>query len=164
MAQVVVRANLSNVQIPLLTEEFGRSVIVRQQDINYVPTVSSKADLDKDIGIPQVYYAHNVMPTNYGYRSIAFANQISGLGITTFQQVFNLLSISGQKAFLAVNSDGTLYVCHSGIGYAWNALTGIKKAVYTEGTNTGSGYMVGASVKPGSANDVYLQYILLSLE
>ena len=72
MAQVTIRANLSSVQVPLLTEEFGRSVIVRQQDLNYVPTVTSKADADKDIGIPQVYYGHNIMPTSYGYRSVAF--------------------------------------------------------------------------------------------
>ncbi len=156
MAQITVRANLSNVSIPLLIEEFGRSVIVRQQDLNYVPAVASKADLDKDVGIPQVYYAHNVMPTNYGYRSISYANQISAIGVNTFDQVFNLLSVSGQKAFLAVNSDGSLYVCHSGVGYVWTSLTGIKKADYTEGTNTGTGYIAAASVAYGGADDVYL--------
>ena len=156
MAQTTIRANLSNVQIPLLTEEFGRSVIVRQQDLNYVPTVASKADVDKDIGIPQVYYAHNVMPTNYGYRSIAYSNQINGIGVSTFNQVFNLLSITGQKVFLAFNTDGTIYTCSLASGYAWTAISGFMKATYTEGANTGDGYIVAASIKTGSPADVYL--------
>lgn len=156
MAQVTIRANLSNVQIPLLTEEFGRSVIVRQQDLNYVPTVASKADVDKDIGIPQVYYAHNVMPTNYGYRSISFSNQISPLGISTFSQVINLLALTGAKAFLGVTSDGNLYVSHVGVGYVWTQITGFMKAAYTEGANTGTGYIASAAVLNGSAADTYL--------
>ena len=125
MSQVTIRANLSSVQIPLLTEEFGRSVIVRQQDLNYVPTVSSKADVDKDIGIPQVYYAHNVMPTNYGYRSVAYSNQIPAASpaVNTFSQIFNLLSSDGKKAFLAVNTDGSLYTCHADSGYVWIQIT-----------------------------------------
>lgn len=156
MAQVVVRANLSSVQIPLLTEEFGRSVIVRQQDLNYNPTTASKADIDKDIGIPQVYYAHNVMPTYYGFRSVAFANQIPGIDSTTFSQVFPLLSASGQKAFLAVNTNGYLYVCHAGTGYAWQGIYDYSKAVITAGTNTGDGYVVSAAVYDGAGSDVYV--------
>mgnify|MGYP000223358631 CR=1 FL=1 len=93
MAQIVIRANLSSVQIPLLTEEFGRSVIVRQQDLNYVPATASKADNDKDIGIPQVFYAHNVMPTYYGYRSLAYSLQIPAADSTDFDQVFNFHSV-----------------------------------------------------------------------
>lgn len=156
MAQVTIRANLSSVQIPLLTEEFGRSVIVRQQDLNYNPTVASKADIDKDIGIPQVYYAHNVMPTNYGYRSVNYSTQISGIASSTFNQVFPLLSVTGQKAFLAVNTDGSLFVCHSGSGYAWQSISGYNKAAVTEGANTGDGYVVAAKVYDGSAADTYL--------
>jgi hypothetical protein len=155
MAQVVIRANLSSVQIPLLTEEFGRSVIVRQQDLNYVPSAASKVDLDKDIGIPQIYYAHNVMPTYYGYRSIAYSLQIPASGTDRFNQVFNLLSYDGKKAFLATTSDGKLYVCHSGTGYVWTQLPDSIYAVSTEGSNTGTGYMVLASATGGTPN-IYL--------
>lgn len=156
MAQISIRANLSSVQIPLLTEEFGRSVIMRQQDLNYVPTVTSKADIDKDIGIPQIYYAHNVMPTNYGYRSIAFSSQIPAVsGINTFSQCFPLVSVAGEKAFVGVNTDGSVYVCHPGTGYTWTALTGFYKAIITEGANTGTGYVVSASVYDGAGADVY---------
>lgn len=158
MAQVTIRANLSSVQIPLLTEEFGRSVIVRQQDLNYVPTVSSKADLDKDIGIPQIYYAHNVMPTSYGYRSVAFSSQIPAASpaVTTFDQVFNLVSPAGNKAFLAVNADGTLYTCHLGTGYTWSAISGFYTATITAGTNTGDGYLTSAAVYSGIGAHTYV--------
>ncbi len=155
MAQVTIRANLSSVQIPLLTEEFGRSVIVRQQDLNYVPTVTSKSDVDKDIGIPQIYYAHNVMPTYYGYRSIAFSTQIPGVGLSTFSQVFSLISPTGLKAFLAINTDGAVYNCYPSGGYVWNAISGFKKLAVTEGTNTGTGYVGAASIAAGGANDTY---------
>jgi hypothetical protein len=158
MAQVVIRANLSSVQIPLLTEEFGRSVIVRQQDLNYVPTVTSKADVDKDVGIPQIFYAHNVMPTYYGYRSLAFSNQIPAASpaALTFKQVFNLLSVSGDKVFLAANSDGSLYVCTLATSYIWSPISNFYKAVITEGTNTGDGYVVSAQVLSGAGADVYV--------
>jgi len=157
MAQITIRANLSAVQIPLLTEEFGRSVIVRQQDLNYNPTVASKADVDKDVGIPQVYYAHNVMPTNYGYRSVSYSTQIAALaGISSFNQVFNLLSVAGAKAFLAVNNDGSLYTCHTGTGYAWQLTSGYYKAAVTEGTNTGTGYLVSGRTYKDAGAHVYL--------
>ena len=156
MAQVTLRANLSNVQIPLLTEEFGRSVIVRQQDMNYNPTLSSKSDLDKDVGIPQLYYGHNIMPTNYGYRSVAFSSQIPAAGVNTFEQVFSLLSVSGEKAFLGVNTDGSLYVCHAGIGYTWAPITGHSKLIITAGTNTGDGYITFGQVLNGAAADTYV--------
>lgn len=158
MAQAVIRANLSSVQIPLLTEEFGRSVIVRQQDLNYVPTVASKADADKDIGIPQIYYAHNVMPTYYGYRSLAFSNQIPAASpaVSTFKQVFNLLSVPGDKVFLAVNSDGTLYICTLDTNYLWTPISGFSKAAVTEGTNAGDGYVVSARVLSGAGTDIYV--------
>ena len=72
---------------------------MRQQDLNYVPTVTSKADIDKDIGIPQIYYAHNVMPTNYGYHSIAFSTQIPAVsGINTFSQCFPLVSSNWRES------------------------------------------------------------------
>lgn len=157
MSQVTIRANLSSAHIPLLSEEFGRSIIVRAQDINYTPQLNAKGtDVDKDVGIPQVYYAHNVLPTHYGYRSISFSAQIPGIGIVTFSQVFNLLGSAGQKAFLAVCTDGSLYICHSGTGYTWVATTGYYKAINTTGvSNVGDGQMVSAKVYTGAGADVY---------
>lgn len=155
MAQVTIRANLSTVQIPLLTEEFGRSVIVRQQDLNYNPTLAAKSDIDKDVGIPQAYYAHNVMPTNYGYKSVAYSTQLAGIGLSTFGNVFSLLSALGEKAFISFNTDGSVYTCSNASGYVWTQMTGVKKLTITEGTNTGTGYVGLSRVKAGGANDTY---------
>lgn len=150
MAQTTVRANLSNVQIPLLTEEFGPSVVVRQQDMNYVPTVSSKADLDKDVGIPQLYYAHNVMPTNYGYRSVSYSAQIPAWPHATaeFIDVWPLLSPTGAKVFLGRSrlQRGDFY-CDISSGYAWQ-YNGLSCALTitpdSSPANTGTGTVVSA--------------------
>lgn len=156
MAQITVRANLSSAHIPLLSEEFGRSIIVRAQDMNYVPQINAKdSDAAKDVGIPQVYYAHNVLPTNYGYRSISYSTQIPATAVNTFSQVFTLLGSAGQKAFLAVCTDGSLYVCHSGTGYTWSASTSYYKAINTSGANVGDGQMTSAYVKQGAGAGYY---------
>lgn len=72
MAQVVYRANLSSPFFPLLSSQQGHSVIVPGIDENYSRLLATSADVDKDIGIPQLYYAQNVVPTNYGYQSLAY--------------------------------------------------------------------------------------------
>lgn len=72
MADMVYRANLSAKAIPVDPLLFGRSVIVKGQDQNYAATVVSKADADKDIGIPQVLYVANCLPTEYGYASMGY--------------------------------------------------------------------------------------------
>ena len=53
MAQVTYRANLSAASFPFIALNFGRSVIVKAYDNNYLPSVSSKEDADKDTGVPQ---------------------------------------------------------------------------------------------------------------
>lgn len=152
MADFTYRANLSAVQIPLLSGEFGRSIIVKQQDQNFIPTVVSKADQDKDIGIPQAYYGHNVMPTSYGYKSIGYSLQIPALGINTFKNIIPLLSSTGEKAYLAINSDGSLYYANQTVGYNWTYLTNtFSKVVVTAGTNTGDGQISNLTTLSGSA-------------
>lgn len=157
MAEITYRANLSAVSIPLISEEFGRSIIVKQQDQNFVPTVVSKADQDKDIGIPQVYYAHNVMPTGYGYISVGFSNQIAALpSVTTFSQIFPFFSTLGEKAYLAINTDGALYTASTLGGYVWKPLANtFSKVSVAAGANVGDGYLHSAQVLSGSAAVTY---------
>lgn len=71
MADTTYRANLSAKSIPTDPLLFGRSVIIKDRDNNYAPNLASKSDTDKDIGIPQVLYGANVLPTEFGYKSIA---------------------------------------------------------------------------------------------
>ena len=77
MAQVLTRLNLASTAFPFLSEFSGRGIIVKQSDQNYVPSTVSKEDLDKDIGIPQVYYCHNIMSTGQGYMSVAYVRTVT---------------------------------------------------------------------------------------
>lgn len=72
MADTQYRTNLSSPTIPTDPLLFGRSVIIKDRDQNYVPNLTSKEDKDKDIGVPQVIYAANVLPTDFGFKSVGF--------------------------------------------------------------------------------------------
>ena len=72
MAQIQYRANLSAKDFSFLASKWGRTVIMKQLDQNFSRQIVSAADPDKDIGIPQVYYCHNVMPNNGGFQSIFY--------------------------------------------------------------------------------------------
>ena len=87
MAQIPYRANLQTATFPLLSELSGRSIIVGGQDQNYVIGVSitREGQVPADIGVPQVYYCHNVMPSTYGYQSVGYDLAYTGIdwgGIT----------------------------------------------------------------------------------
>jgi len=72
MADNTYRANLSSSSIPVDPVKFGRSVIIKDRDNNYAPNLAAKLDKDKDIGLPQVLYVANALPTEFGYRSVGF--------------------------------------------------------------------------------------------
>ena len=72
MADTTFRANLSAPTIPTNPLLFGRSVVIKDRDQNYSPNLAAKTDKDKDIGIPQVLYAANCLPTDFGFRSVGF--------------------------------------------------------------------------------------------
>lgn len=157
MADVTYRANLSAVSIPLISEEFGRTIIVKQQDQNFVPTVVSKSDQDKDIGIPQAYYGHNIVPTNYGYKSVGYALQIPGIaGVDDFHMVIPFFDSTGDKRYLGITEAGVLYTASSLEG-AWSLLPNIfSKAVLTaDPTNTGNGTVNSMQVLAGAVPKVY---------
>lgn len=72
MADYTFRGNLNTAQIPADPLLFGRSIVVRDRDQNYSPNVASRTDKDKDAGIPQVMYVSNALPTESGFRSVAY--------------------------------------------------------------------------------------------
>ena len=72
MGQITYRANLSAKSFPFLAKNWGRTVIVPQYDNAFNRQVTSQEDSDKDIGIPQIYYCHNVMPTQQGFQSVGY--------------------------------------------------------------------------------------------
>lgn len=115
MAQYPVRVNLSMTAFPFLSELSGRSIIVKQQDQNYVATITSQSDLDKDIGIPNLYYCHNIIATGQGYQSIYY-NQI-------YNPITNLTNIVDIFTVFDSSSVGKTYICYDNVGnfyYAQN--------------------------------------------
>lgn len=126
MGQLVYRANLAAPSFPFLSENFGKTVIVKGQDQNSVPTLTSKADEDKDAGVPQLYFCENVLPTGYGYQSVTrpqlFAASGSG---KQFKRVVPIQSADGKTAYLAQTVDGHVF---------------IRKSTSTDWEDQGGGY------------------------
>lgn len=73
MADFTYRANLSAPNIPVDPLTQGQTVIIKGYDNNYAPNLASSEDADKDIGIPQILYAKNVLPTEFGFRSMQYS-------------------------------------------------------------------------------------------
>lgn len=72
MSQVVYRGNLSAKSFPLLTDFQGRTVIVVGNDNTFNRSLTSSEDVDKDVGVPVMYYCHNVLPAPYGFSSVGY--------------------------------------------------------------------------------------------
>jgi len=80
MSQVVYRGNLSIKQFPFLTDYMGRSIIVPGNDNTFNRSLTSSEDADRDVGIPTIFYCHNVLPAPFGFQSIGYDQIIPPLG------------------------------------------------------------------------------------
>lgn len=123
MAQVVYRGNLSSAYFPFISRYHGKTVIVQGQDNNFNRQLQSSADSDKDIGIPQMYYGHNVMPTGQGYISIGYEQRIAAYdgtnkGITQEITLRDDNYNGGSKGYFMVAAQGFYYVLNETVGYA----------------------------------------------
>lgn len=127
MAQITTRINLSAKTFPLVQENWGRTVILGGQDQNFNRQVQASTDSDHDVGIPQIYYAHNVMPHAQGFQSIGYLPVINAVPGETFYQIFNLLDDLGNFAYLAL--------CNSGNWYTWEPSVAVW-TVRAAGQNT----------------------------
>lgn len=84
MAQIQYRANLSAKDFVFSSQDWGRSVIMKQFDQNFSRQIVSPTDPDKDIGIPQIYYCHNVMPASQGFQSVDYQQIIPSITTAGF--------------------------------------------------------------------------------
>jgi hypothetical protein len=109
MTQQVYRGNLNAKSFPFISDNFGRTVIVGGQDQNFNRQLYSSADGDRDIGIPQFYYAHNVMPSTEGLQSVGYIDLTTATK-ADINQIFLLQDSVGNKAYLAISSIGEFYV------------------------------------------------------
>jgi hypothetical protein len=103
MTQIAYRGNLSSAFFPFISEFQGKTVIVPGQDNNFNRQLQSAADLDKDIGIPQLYYCHNVLPNGNGIQSVGYENRIGPTYLPTspLTRAFNVRDDSlGRKAYM----------------------------------------------------------------
>jgi len=112
MAQLHSRCNLSAARFPLVSDFQGRTIILPQYDMNFQKSAAfAGADADRDVGVPQVFYMHNSMPTEQGYQSIGFATVVAAMDgePVDFDQASTLLDAAGNK-FLYVPAAGKNYV------------------------------------------------------
>jgi len=72
MAQIPVRMNTQGMAYPLLSQQSGRTTVDTSGDLTFVKGVNAESDTPVDRGIPGVIYAHNVMPTSYGWQAIGY--------------------------------------------------------------------------------------------
>lgn len=113
MSQITYRANLSAKAFPFISENFGRSIIVPQYDNNFNRQLTSPDDVDKDVGIPQLYYCHNVMPHPQGMQSIGYTPILSG-GLTNINRIFTLRDSGDNKVYLIFDTTGNTYISSGG--------------------------------------------------
>jgi hypothetical protein len=107
MALLGHRINLDSPIFPLLSELLGRTVIVRGSDQTHPNTLATHIASDP----PQLYYAHNVLPTPYGYQSIGFNPFIGSTIYTDFIDVLTLREASsGLTALLGITKNKKLLV------------------------------------------------------
>jgi len=143
LARYHTRCNLSAARFPFISSFHGRSVILPQQDINFQKSaIFGGADADRDVGVPQVFYMHNTIPTEQGYQSIGYEQVIEPmLGEVDFDNFIPLQDVLGNK-FLFVPGFGKNYVFDAPtLGWAKiNPIVGLETdilvtAAFVQGVN-----------------------------
>lgn len=76
MPNFTYRANTSSPEFPLVSIQHGRTVIVGQIDNAQNQYRFSGAN-EKELGLPQAYYMHNVLPVHNGFQSCDFVQKAS---------------------------------------------------------------------------------------
>ena len=148
MAQNVYRCNLKATSIPLLTDMTGRTVIMRGADANYVPGLvekSSNTEADSSMGIPQLLYCHNVMPTYAGYKSVTYplyTTSIPSIGGSIFVDRVAIRDGDGNAAELGVTSGGEMYIMKRGETY-WTGVVGAPANYDVVGKRLTAAYVSG---------------------
>lgn len=110
--QNTYRANLGAAEFPFLSELQGRNIMIPGIDQNYSRQANSPKNKDRDIGIPQIYYCHNVMPTDAGMMSVSY-QAVTAAPVDTdglFTDQFYLRDANDNAADLGITSSGRNYV------------------------------------------------------
>lgn len=146
MADVTYRGNLKSAGFPFLSELFGRTVIVKGQDQNFVAGLAAKESLDSSAGVPQIYYCHNVVPTDNGYKSVGYSEYTPDTFGATAQlgSPLTLRDGEGNSALLAVTAGGELYVMQRGTS-TWVVPLGAPTAATIAGRRITVAFVAGVT-------------------
>lgn len=88
MAQIPVRLTTREMYFPLLSNQQGPTVIDGRGDLTFIKGASSEArDSPSALGYPGVYYAHNVLPSTYGWQSVGYTDQWGASATTGFYDI-----------------------------------------------------------------------------
>lgn len=139
MAQTKYSGNLSAASFPFATIFKGPAVIIPNRDQNSGPYRDfSGAATQLGMNIAQMYYAENVIPTNEGYKSIAYNPFIpAAVGFTgTFQQEFTIFDGQSNKALIGVTSTREIWMLSQYTSGIWSKITLPAAAVWTTGILT----------------------------
>lgn len=140
MAQQEYRAGLYSPNFPFTTDRFGRSVILGQIDQASVRSTSQNAqDASATTQVPQIYYCHNMMPSEYGVQSVSYSQHTAAFpSATTFRQVLQLRDGQDNRAYLGITSTDQVYICQPDFS-TWQLLATV--------TGAGSSLVTAAFVK-----------------
>lgn len=104
--QIYYRANIQTSLFPLLSQLSGQTVVVPEQDHTFVPNVNpSDQSVPVDRGTPQLMYCHNVMPSTYGFQSVAYIQQYPAItsGPVSLDNAYLVLSTEKVRTYVAVD-------------------------------------------------------------
>jgi hypothetical protein len=117
MGQIAFRANLANDDFPLLSDFKGQTVLMGRFDQDYeLDSGKATQTLQKQKQIPQVYYCHNVVPTQQGYQSVGFTQKIAALGGAADFNEGYVLRDPVENKFLYSPAGGKNYVFDQNVG------------------------------------------------
>src|SRR5690606_26332166 len=75
------RMTTREMHFPLLSNQQGPTVIDGRGDLTFIKGASSEQrDLPSALGFPGIYYAHNVLPSTYGWQSVSYSDVWAGAG------------------------------------------------------------------------------------
>lgn len=105
MAQMQHRVNLTSPTFPLLTENFGRTVVGKPRD-----EASAEGDT------PQVYYCHNVFPIKEGFESVGYKNIVNAINPADIirGEVVQIKGDAHSRIYLAWSQTGEVYALKPG--------------------------------------------------
>lgn len=138
MAQIPYRADLSEVRFPLSSQDMGRTVLV--SSFKDSPT-------GERANTPEIYYCHNVMPTDRGVISVGYELLVSPpVGVDyniTFDDMRIIFGDLGGRVNLAITTDGNFFVLEEG-DTVWRRLppiAGVAGRLVTLGIVNGISYI-----------------------